>query len=142
MQDTCTGEGTPSVADSSRNDGVGPNPSGSSGPDKSGRNSRGRRSKCNDRRKTLNVGTLNVRTLLNDGKFELLVNELKYHNFNVTGLAETRWSGMGHFEHEGYYIVYSGADKSGQGGVALVLDPNTKKSLLSEDYIRSGQFAG
>ena len=42
---------------------------------------------------------------------------------------------MGHFEHEGYYIVYSGADKSGQGGVALVLDPNTKKRLLSEDYI-------
>ena len=31
MQDTCTGEGTPSVADSSRNDGVGPIPSGSSG---------------------------------------------------------------------------------------------------------------
>ena len=25
--------------------------------------------------------------------------------------------------------------KSGQGGVALVLDPNTKKSLLGEDYI-------
>ena len=53
----------------------------------------------------------------------------------MTGIAETRWSGMGHFEHDGHYIVYSGAEKSGYGGVALVLDPITKKSLLSEDYI-------
>ena len=84
---------------------------------------------------TLNIGTLNVRTLLSDGKFELLINEIKHHNFNITGISETRWSGSGHFEHDGHYIVYSGADKSGQGGVALVLDPNTKKSLLGEDYI-------
>ena len=60
---------------------------------------------------------------------------MNHHKFNVTGLAETRWSGSGHFEHDGYYIVYSGAEKSGYGGVALILDPITKKSLLSEDYI-------
>ena len=130
-----TGEGTTFRAGATRNDGTGPNPSGSSGPEKSRRNSGGGSSKRKNRRKTLNFGTLNVRTLLEDGKFELLINEIHHHKFNVTGIAETRWSGSGHFEHDGHYIVYSGADKSGYGGVALILDPITKKSLLCEDYI-------
>ena len=70
-----------------------------------------------------------------DGKFELLINEIDYQKLNITGIAETRWSGKGHFEHDDYYVVYSGADKTGLSGVAIILDPITKKSLLSEDYI-------
>ena len=70
-----------------------------------------------------------------DGKFELLLHEIKDLNVNIIGLAETRWSGKGHFEQDGYYIIYSGGEKSGYGGVAIVLDAKTKKSILSEDYI-------
>ena len=135
MQDTRTGEGTADEEETSRNDDTGSNPLGNSLSDKSGRNFNGKRPRGKNRRKTLNFGTLNVRTLITDGKFELLINEIKFHNINVTGIAETRWSGNGHFEHDGHYIVYSGADKSGYGGVALILDSITKKSLLSEDYI-------
>ena len=88
MQKTRTGEGTNSVADSTRNDGVGPNPCGSSGPDKSRRNSRGKRSNCKHRRKTLSVGTLNVRTLLSDGKFELLINFISLlFNLSLSNIA-------------------------------------------------------
>ena len=71
MQKTRTGEGTSPGAEAARNDGVGPNPLGSSRSDKSGRNSGGRRSLGKNRRKTLNFGIFNVRTLLKDGKFEL-----------------------------------------------------------------------
>ena len=34
-----------------------------------------------------------------------------------------------------FYVVYSGRKETGYGGVAIILDPKTKRSLLSEDYI-------
>ena len=52
-------------------------------------------------------------------------------------MSETRWAGSGHFEQDEYYVVYSGGDKTGYGGVAIILDPQTKKSILSEDYINN-----
>ena len=57
------------------------------------------------------------------------------HIQHIVGISEIRWAGSGHFEQDGYYVVYSGGDKSGYGGVAIILDPQTKKSLLSEDYV-------
>ena len=42
------------------------------------------------KRKLLNIGTWNVRTLRQEGKLHLLQHELTQLNMNITGLAETR----------------------------------------------------
>ena len=134
MQTRRTGEGTALREGSASNDEVVLNPSGSAASDHGRKDSKVKRSK-NIRRPIIKIGTWNTRTLLPDGKFELLVNEIDFLKLNIVGISETRWAGKGHFEHDDYYIVYSGKDETGYGGVAIILDPKTKKSLLSEDYI-------
>ena len=134
MQAMRTGEGMNHRERLASNDVTLLNPSGSSGSDYGGKDSKAKHPK-KYRRPLLNIGTWNVRTLLPEGKFELLINETSYLNMNITGIAETRWAGEGHFEQEDNYIVYSGRKETGYGGVAIILDPNTKKSLLSEDYV-------
>ena len=110
------------------------NPSGSSASDYDGKVPKVKRPR-KIRRPVIKLGTWNTRNLLPDGKFELLINEIDLLKLNIVGISETRWAGKGHFEHDDYYIVYSGRDVTGYGGVAIILDPKMKKSLLSEDYI-------
>ena len=129
-----TGEGTNQREGPASNDESGLNPSGSPGSDYGRKDSKATRPKKH-RRPLLKVGAWNVRTLLSDGKFELLINEISLLDLNITGISETRWAGEGHFEYEDNYIVYSGRKETGYGGVAIILDSKTKKSLLSEDYV-------
>ena len=62
--------------------------------------SRGGSNKCatgsqNTSRMSLIIGTWNVRTLKQSGKVELLVNEMDRVNWNILGISEMRWKGIG-----------------------------------------------
>ena len=74
------------------------------------------------RRRDFTIGTWNIRTMCALGKLELLLKELEGYNLKVTELCETRWSGSGVFSREDHTIVYSGTDKGGRSGVAVILD--------------------
>ena len=67
------------------------------------------------------------------GKLYLLCRELAAQNIGITGICEHRWSGSGHFNCEDHLVIYSGAEKSGQSGVAMILDK--EKGFLSYDAI-------
>ena len=54
--------------------------------------------------------------MLKQGKFTLLMEEIKQSGLNITGLSEVRWSSSGHFEYDGYFISYCRAEKGGYGG--------------------------
>ena len=43
------------------------------------------------RRNDVVIGTWNVRTMLVEGKLQLLLQELEEYQINITGLSETRW---------------------------------------------------
>ncbi|GFS21872.1 craniofacial development protein 2-like [Elysia marginata] len=67
------------------------------------------------KRKLINTGTWNVRTLTSIGKLHLLLQVLTECNMNITGLCETRWSGEGHFSsgERTIMIIQSGKEKGG-----------------------------
>ena len=77
VQDTRIGEGTNLRERPTRNDELEPNPLGSFRSDKRRKYSKAQRAKKKAKRKTLRIGTWNTRTLLPDGKFELLLDEVK-----------------------------------------------------------------
>ena len=108
VQDTRIGEGTNLGERPTRNDELGPKPAGSLRSEKRRKDSRAQRAKKKKKKKVLKIGIWNIRTLLPDGKFEFLIDEIKNLNVNILGISETRWAGSGHFEQEGYYVVYSG----------------------------------
>ena len=56
------------------------------------------------------VGTWNVRSR-NQGKLEVVKQEMARVNINILGLGELKWTGMGEFNsNDHYYIFYCGQE--------------------------------
>ena len=94
------------------------------------------KAKAKIRKRDITIGTWNVRTMLPEGKLNLLLRELDDHEINITGLSETRWKGEGGVFNLGdHTIVFSGNEKGGSKGVAIVLDKYHGKCLTSHNSI-------
>ena len=84
----------------------------------------------------IHIGNWNVRTLLATGKLDLLVNEIDKLNWDIVGVAETRWKGKGMVDLErGRKCICSGASKQGQAGVGVLLNDSAYGSLISYDTV-------
>ena len=58
---------------------------------------------------------------MNQGKMEIVKQEMERLNIAVLGLGELKWTGMGHFfQLDNNKVFYSGNDKLRSGGVALI----------------------
>ena len=72
--------------------------------------------------KELRIGTWNARTMLQKGKLENLKLEMNRYKINILGVAEVRWKDKGDFLSEDKRVIYSGGERAGEAGVALILD--------------------
>ena len=85
-------------------------------------------------RKTTRIGTWNVRTMYEAGKTAQIAREARNYNITVLGLCETRWLQSGQVRLQtGETVLYSGheQDNAPHTGVALMLSPEAKRSLIS-----------
>ena len=55
------------------------------------------------------IGTRNVRSM-NQGKLNLIKQEMARLNINILGISELRWTGMGKFNSDDHYIYYCGEE--------------------------------
>ena len=55
------------------------------------------------------LGTWNVRSM-NQGKLEVVKQEMARLNINILEISELRWTGMGEFNLDDHYIYYCGQD--------------------------------
>ena len=55
------------------------------------------------------TGTRNVRSM-NQGKLEVVKQEMARVNVNILGISELRWTGMGEFNSDDHYIYYCGQE--------------------------------
>ena len=60
------------------------------------------------------VGTWNVRSM-NQGKLEVVKQEMTKVNINILGISKLRCTGMGEFNSDDHYIYYCGQDGEGNG---------------------------
>ena len=51
------------------------------------------------------IGTWNVR-IMNQGKLEVVKQEMERVNINILGISELKWSGMDEFNSDDLYICY------------------------------------
>ena len=65
------------------------------------------------------IGTWNVR-LTNQGKLEVIKQEMARVNVNILGISELRWTGMGEFNSDDHYIYYCGLESLRRNAVAMV----------------------
>ena len=45
---------------------------------------------------------------MNQGKLEVVKQEMARVNVNILGISELKWTGMGEFNSDTHYIYYSG----------------------------------
>ena len=66
------------------------------------------------------IGTRNVRSM-NQGKLEVVKQEMARVNINILGLSNLKWTGMGEFNSDDHYIYYCGQESLRRNGVAIVV---------------------
>ena len=66
------------------------------------------------------IGTWNVRSM-NQGKLEVVKQEMARVNVHILGISELKWTGMGEFNSDDHYIYYCGQEPHRRNGVALIV---------------------
>ena len=54
--------------------------------------------------------------------------EMARVNINILGISELRWTGMGEFKSDDYYIYYCGQQSLRRNGVAIIVNKSSTYS--------------
>ena len=65
------------------------------------------------------IGTWNV-TSMNQGKLEVVKQEMGRVNIDILGISELKWTGMGEFNSDDHYIYYFRHESHRRNGVAIM----------------------
>ena len=67
---------------------------------------------------------------MNQGKFEVVKQEMARVNITVLGISELKWTGMGKFNSDDHYIYYCGQESLRRNGVALIINRESETLYL------------
>ena len=67
------------------------------------------------------IGTWDVRPM-NQGKLEVVKQEMRRVNIDILGISELRWTRMGEFHSDDHYIYYCGQESLRRNGVAIIVN--------------------
>lgn len=83
--------------------------------------------RLNKNKNKTKIGTWNVRTLVQKGKLDNLLLEMKRLDISILGISEMRWKDQGMISKNGNKIIWSGGTTY-QNGVGIILDPRLTQS--------------
>ena len=89
----------------------------------------GERSKVRCCKEQYCIGTWNVRSM-NQGKLEVVKQEMARMNVNILGISELKWTGMVEFNSDDHYIFYCGQESLRGNGVAIIVKKESKMQYL------------
>ena len=67
---------------------------------------------------------------MNQGKLEVVKQEMARVNINILGIRELRWTGMGEFNSDDHYIYYCGQESLRRNGVAIMFNKRVQNAVL------------
>ena len=59
---------------------------------------------------------------MNQGKLEVLKQEMARVNVDILGIGKLKWTGMGGFNSDDHYIYYCGQESFGRNGGAIIVN--------------------
>ena len=59
---------------------------------------------------------------MNQGKLEVVEQEIARVNIDTLGVSELKWTRMGEFNSDGHYIYYCGQESLRRNGVAIMVN--------------------
>ena len=75
------------------------------------------------------IGTWNVRSM-NQGKLEVVKEEMARVNVDILGIGELKWTGMGEFNSDDHYIYYCRQECLRRNGVAIIVNKESEMQYL------------
>ena len=83
---------------------------------------------------------------MNQGKLEVVKQEMATLNIDILGISELRWTGMGEFNSDDHYIYYCGQEYLWRNGVAIIVNKKVWNAVLGSslknDRMTSVRFQG
>ena len=67
---------------------------------------------------------------MNQGKFEVVKQEMARVNVDILGISELKWTGMGEFNSDDHYIYYCGQESLRRNGVAIMVNKRVQNAVL------------
>ena len=83
---------------------------------------------------------------MNQGKLEVVKQEMARVNIDIIGISELKRTGMGEFNSDDHYIYYCGQDSLRRNGVAIIVNKIVQNAVLEcnlkNDRMISVHFQG
>ena len=67
---------------------------------------------------------------MNQGKLEVVKQEMARVNIDILGISKLKWTGMGEFNSDDHYIYYCGQESLRRNGVALRVNKRVQNAVL------------
>ena len=67
---------------------------------------------------------------MNQGKLEVVKQEMSRVNVNILGISELKWTGMGEFNSDDHYIYYCVQESLRRIGVAIMVNKKVRNAVL------------
>ena len=67
---------------------------------------------------------------MNQGKVDVVKQEMARVNVDILGISELKWTGMGVFNTDDHYIYYCGQESFRRNGVALIVNKRVQNAVL------------
>ena len=67
---------------------------------------------------------------MNQGKLEVVKQEMARVNVDILGISELKWTGIGEFNSDDHYIYYCGQESLRRNGVAIMVNKRLRNAVL------------
>ena len=67
---------------------------------------------------------------MNQGKLEVVKQEMARVNVDILGISELKWTGMGEFNSDDHYIYYCGQESLRRNGMAIMVNKRVRNGEL------------
>ena len=67
---------------------------------------------------------------MNQGKLEVVKQEMATVNVDISGISELKWTGMGKFNSDDHYIYYCGKESLRRNGEALIVNKRVQNAVF------------
>ena len=78
------------------------------------------------------IGTWNVRSM-NQGKLEVVKQEMTRVNVDILGISKLKWTGMGEFNSDDHFIYSCGQESLKRNGVPIIVNKRVQNAVLGCD---------
>ena len=67
---------------------------------------------------------------MNQGKLEVVKQEMARVNIDILGISELKWTTIGEFNSDDHYFYYCGQESLRRNGVAIIINKRVRNAVL------------